>query len=322
MRAHEHRKVRVLRAQVCVMVAVAVYDGDAAFVMLFTHDAAGVHAERAHLVFERVRIVDELRLIKVLRQVIHDGVGHLHAHADVHLVVGERDAEALAFILQPLGAAAAGRHDDVRAVNIPSVLAGDIVHANCAAVFHDHVFRRGGAHEREILMLHEPFVHVLEHDGGIFRAHVAHGAAHQVDVVAACLIGDLRNLWVALAVHGIRRAETDVNGIRIVDECLCFRFRNVFCDVAAHLVREGELAVRKRACTCPTAHDGAGVAAHAFARDARRAFALRNGAAAVHQQYFLCFVMLHQLERGEDARRARADDDRVICFVHVCILLV
>ena len=224
MCAHEHRKVRVLRAQVCVMVAVAVYDGDAAFVMLFTHDAAGVHAERAHLVFERVRIVDELRLIKVLRQVIHDGVGHLHAHADVHLVVGERDAEALAFILQPLGAAAAGRHDDVRAVNIPSVLAGDIVHANCAAVFHDHVFRRGGAHEREILMLHEPFVHVLEHDGGIFRAHVAHGAAHQVDVVAACLIGDLRNLWVALAVHGIRRAETDVNGIRIVDERLCFRF--------------------------------------------------------------------------------------------------
>ena len=72
---------------------------------------------------------------------------------------------------------------------------------------------------------------------------MAHGAAHQVNVMAACFIGDLRNLGVSAAMHRIRRAKTHINGIRIVNERLCLRFGNVFCDVAAHLVGEGKLAV-------------------------------------------------------------------------------
>ena len=121
--------------------------------------------------------------------------------------------------------------------------------------------------------------------------------------------------------HRIRRAKTHINGIRIVNERLCLRFGNVFCDVAAHLVGEGKLSIRKCACARPAAHDGAGRAPHAFARDARGAFALGNSPTAVHQQDFFACIVLHQLKRGENARRACADDDRIIELVHGFFLL-
>ena len=96
---------------------------------------------------------------------VHDGIGDLHAHADVHLVVGKRKAQAFALILQPLRAAAARSNDDVLSEKVAFFRAGTVMHAGCAPILQDHMLCRGAAHESEGFMLHQPFIHVFEHDG-------------------------------------------------------------------------------------------------------------------------------------------------------------
>ena len=77
-------------------------------VMLLADDSPRIHAEGAHLVFKGVAVVDHFGLIQMGGQVIHNRVGYLHPHPDVHLVVAGADTVEMDLLTQPVGAAAAG----------------------------------------------------------------------------------------------------------------------------------------------------------------------------------------------------------------------
>jgi hypothetical protein len=106
---------------------VAVDDGEVVVVVLLTDEAAGVLAERAHLIAERFRIADQLALIEDGVDLLHDLVAHFHAYADVDGARAVLNAVALAELLQPVRAAAAGGNDGLVGLDlILSLFAADL----------------------------------------------------------------------------------------------------------------------------------------------------------------------------------------------------
>ena len=137
-RRYQHGKVGIAGAQLLVVVAVAVDYRYAAVVVLLGHQSARVHAERAHLVLERVGVVDQFGLVQVLGQVIHYRIGHLDAHAYVYLVVGGFDLVGVGYLAEPRRAAAPGRgHYERRAHFLALALAADERYADHFAALGD-----------------------------------------------------------------------------------------------------------------------------------------------------------------------------------------
>ena len=97
---------------------VSVDDGEVVVVVLLADEAAGILAERANLVLERLRIADELGLVEDAVDLLHDLVADLDAHADVHFVVGGFDAVLVRDLAQPRRAAASGGGHDVRRAHL------------------------------------------------------------------------------------------------------------------------------------------------------------------------------------------------------------
>ena len=110
MLCNKKRKVGVLCLLVGSFVAVAVY-GDDAVGVLVDHRASGVHAERADVVLELFRAIDDLALVELVSQVGEDDGGDLDAHADIDAVRLRGDLELLAHALHPLAADAADGDD-------------------------------------------------------------------------------------------------------------------------------------------------------------------------------------------------------------------
>ena len=317
-RGDQHGEVGVVRAQFLVGVAVAVDHGQAALVVLLADQPAGVHAEGAHLVFKGVGIVDQLGLVEVLGEVIHHRIGHLDAHADVHFVVVRVDVVLLRHLRKPRRAAAAGGgHHVAGALQHALAVRAGHVHAGHAAVLHQQALRRWCARGtskpgRRV----QRDVHVAQHVEGVLRAQMAHRAGDELDVVARALVHDLVHLGVVEAVDERGRAVLQIDGIGVGDEVAHLLPGQVIDDVAAHFLGEGELAVGKRARAGPAAHDVAGLAVDAVVQLARRAGAAVDVQAGVDEQKPGLGHFFRQLQGGEDARRAGADDDHVIGVRH------
>ncbi len=113
--------LRIARAPRRIAVAVTVYHRQARLVMLLAYHTAGIHAEGAHFVLVGVRIVDQLRLVKILGQMIHDRVGYFYAHANVHFVVLRAQPQLLGLIGQPFRAAASGSRDHMTGTRLPAL---------------------------------------------------------------------------------------------------------------------------------------------------------------------------------------------------------
>ena len=82
---NEKREVRVLGLEGLILIAVAV-DRDNAVRVLVDDDAVGVHAERADVVLELFRAIDDLALVELVSQVGEDDGGDLDAHTDIDAV--------------------------------------------------------------------------------------------------------------------------------------------------------------------------------------------------------------------------------------------
>ena len=168
----EQGEVRVFRLHGLVLVAVAV-DGHDAVGVLVDDDAVRVHAERADVVLELLRAVDDLALIELVGQVGEDDGGQLDAHADVDAVGLGGDVERVADALHPLAAAAADG-DDALVAGIARVLTVDDVAALGQLDGVD------GGVEVELDLILEVVVEVLEHDVVDVRAEVTDGGVEQV----------------------------------------------------------------------------------------------------------------------------------------------
>ena len=154
-------------------------------------------------------------------------------------------------------------------------------------------------------------MHRAQHGAGVLRAQVAHGAGHQADVMAAGLIGDLVHTAVVEAVDGFAGSEVKVDVVGVANVIHRTLVADVVAHMPAHLIAEGQLAIRECARPRPAMHDGAGVAVLALPVDARRARAVGDRPARVHNQHAALRALLRHFQRGEDARRARADDDEI-----------
>jgi hypothetical protein len=96
-----------------VFVGMTVHDGEVVVVVFLADEAARVLAERAHLVFKRLRIADQLGLVEHAVDKLHDLVAHLDPDADVHGAGLVGDAVFLADLFHPVRAAPSGRDHDV-----------------------------------------------------------------------------------------------------------------------------------------------------------------------------------------------------------------
>ena len=78
-------------------------------VVIFLADkTARILTEGTDLVFERLRIADELRFIQNLIDILNDFIPDLHAHTDIDCARLMRDVMLIAQLFQPVRTASAG----------------------------------------------------------------------------------------------------------------------------------------------------------------------------------------------------------------------
>lgn len=138
----QNREIRIVR--LFIFVRMTVHDGERVVIIFLADEAAGVLAERAHLVFKRLRIADQLGFVEDVVDFLHHLVAHFHAHADIHSARRMRDAVFFTHPFQPVRAPPAGRHDDpLRRNRFLSPLTDDVC-ARTNAVFDDEIRTVGG----------------------------------------------------------------------------------------------------------------------------------------------------------------------------------
>ena len=302
---HQEREIRVMALELRIAVRMAVHRNHAVGVF---HDdvAVGIHAERPHKVAVALRAVNQLRLVHLRGNMVPDLVGHLHAHADIHLVVQKLHAEAAAFVAEPLRPRAARRDNQIFRLNALAVLHDKRVRA--FAVGLDVRHRRK---ETELRLFPQIGVHLLQHLQIVLGAEVTHAGVQEMQVVCQRELLDLA----ALGGENLRRrAVLLVDLIHIVDETHDFLVVEVFVEPAAELRREIVLAVGKRARAAKPAHDAARYAADAALdlplRD--RAAPLVDVLAAFENDNLKSRFFCQKLISSERARRPRADNGHVV----------
>ena len=306
----EDGHIRVFRLQ--LLVRMAVDDREIVVVILLRDEAAGVLTERAHLVFERLRVADELGLIQDAVDRLHDLVAHFHAHADVHRAGLVLHTVLQADFFQPVRAAAPGSDHGVLGVDLIGLLA--VLHhdAQTHAVVHDQVAALAAEHHlhavvKEIIL--DGVIDIVR----LLRAEVADRAVHKPQAGANGAGSDPFDfLGIAQAFDVLVRAEFQINAVGVVDRLLCAFFADERRQVAADLAGQGQLPVRERTCARKAGGNVAiGLAVHAFAGLRLRAPAVFNGKAFFDHQDLLRAAPADHFQRSENAGRPGANDDNV-----------
>ena len=198
----------------------AVDDSEIVVIVLLRDEAAGVLAERAHLVLKRRGIADELRLIEHAVDRLHDLVAHLDAHADVDRAGLVLHTVLKAGLFQPFRAAAAGGDDGVPGLD--GIVLMRIVCHNAAAapVAHDNILARAAEEHLHAVLAQVVFnaeVHLVR----LFRAEVTDRAVNQTQARADGARADLLDLLRILqALDVLVRAELQIDAVGVVDELL------------------------------------------------------------------------------------------------------
>lgn len=123
---------------------------------------------------------------------------------------------------------------------------------------------------------------------------------------------DVANLGVlARPLHMVVRAEGEVDLVDRFDGLLRLLGSDELGQVAADLMGKGELAIGKRSGTGEAGRDVAGLASDAPPSSILRAVPALDGAALLDHDDMGVRTALKKLERREDPRRPRADDDDI-----------
>ena len=265
---HQKGEIGVLAAQLGVGVGVAV-DGVDALHVLRHHVAVGIHAEGAHLIPVPFGAVDKLGLVDYVSDVLKDLGGQLHPYADIHLVVDEVDAKALALLGEPFGAGAAGGGDEPAAGELLTLAQGQ---AEILALPGD--VGDGGV-EPELQLVLQPLIDVLEDAQIVLCAQVLAPGLEQMQVIGQrpALQGPGLGGGGGEALGG--GAVGHVDGVHIVDQLHHLPGVHEVGEPAAELGGEVELSVREGPGPAEAAH---GVAHRAV--DALLHLARHDGAAA------------------------------------------
>ena len=296
-------------------------NGEVVVIVLLRHEAAGVLAERAHLVLERGRVADELGLIQHAVDGFHDLVAHLDAHADVDRSGLVLHTVLEADLLQPVGAAAAGGDDGM--LGLDGIILMPVVRYDtaAAAIAHNDVLAR--AAEEHLYAVVAQIVFDAEVDlMRLLRAEVADRTVDQAQTRADGTRADALDLLRILeSLDVLVGAELEVNAVGIVDDLLRLTLADERGQIAADIAAQRELAVRERARAGETGRDVAiRLAVHALAGLGLRAAAVFNGLPLLDHDDLFRGAAAQQFQRRKDTGRARADNDN-IC-VHEGFLLL
>ncbi len=219
--------------------------------------------------------------------------------------------------LQPVRAPASGGDDHL--------VGGEFT--GLPAVGDDHAPAEAARQEQVGALVAEEQFHVLPQevllDGvvdvlGPLGAQVADGAVHQLQARLDGPAADLLYLLVvAKALHVGVGAVAEVDLVGIADGLLHLVRPHQVGQVASHLAAEGKFAVGEGAGAGEAGGDVAvGLAVHTLPGLVLGAAAVLDGGALLHDEDALPAAKAPQLQGGEDARRARADDDDVGVCVH------
>ena len=280
-------------------------DGDDAVGVFIDDDAAGVHAERADVVFKLFRAVDDLALVQLVGQVReHDG-RQLDAHTQIDAVGLGLHAQLVTHRLHPLAAAAADGDDALFAGELP-IRRSDGV----AAVDDGHMLNRRIKEKCDLFL--QLGVQVFQHDEIDVRAQMAHRRVEQVELILDAELFELRTgggiELGALAAMG------HVNFVDVAHELQRLLLADMLVERAAEVVGDVILAVGKRARAAEAAHNRAALAADAaldlLAVDWAAALFQRVTGLKDRDVQFRRAV--RQLVGGKNPAGPRADDNNVI----------
>ena len=312
----EDREIRVVAFE--VLIGVAVDHRQVVVVVLLADEAAGVLAEGPDLVLKGLGPAYQLGLVQHPVHHLHDLVAHLHTDADVHSAGGMGDVVLGAELLQPVRPTAARGHHRVLGIDLHIRLPVGDGDPLAHILFQNQV----AALVAEI-HLHTVFLEVLlnsQVDGlGLFRAHMADGAVHQLQARVDGPLADLLPLLLMLQTLDMGvRAKFQVDLIRVVDGLLGQIGANEIGQVSAHLIAQRQLPVRKSAGAGKTGGDVAvGLAVHALVGLSLGTAAVLHGPALLHHNNFLAASPFDHLQGRKNPGGTRSDDDD-ICF-HSCL---
>lgn len=174
----ENGHIGVVRFQ--FLITVTVDDGEIVVVIFLRHKAAGILAERAHLILERLGITDELGLVQDLVHRFHDLVSHLHAHADVDGAGDVLHAVLFAELFQPVRAAAARRNDGMPGADFLRLVALAQGNAEAGFAVHQQFFAFPAEEQLHVVVAQIVFQREIERLR-LFRAEVADRAIDQLE---------------------------------------------------------------------------------------------------------------------------------------------
>ena len=99
---HKDSKIRIVRLEIFGLIGMAVDHGKPAFIVFRSHFTGRVGTESPYLVIKSRRMVDQLRLVKVFIQKLHNLIPDFHPDTDIH---GSRCGfypDLLTFIPEPV----------------------------------------------------------------------------------------------------------------------------------------------------------------------------------------------------------------------------
>ena len=291
----------------------SVDNGEVVVVVLLADKAAGILAECADFVLERLGIAYELRLIENIVDLLHDLVSYLNAHADVDCAGLMRDIMLSAELFEPVRAAASGRDDRVIRENLYVLVAlADIDTLALVALKNYVVAFVAEEHVNAVFdeILLDGIVYVLR----LLGAEVAYRAVNEAKTRFYRALSYLLDfLFASDALNMSVRAELEIDAVGIFNSLLRHIVADELGELTADLGAQGQLAVRERARAGESRGDVAvGLAVHADLRLSLRTGSFLNGNALLHDEHFLLRAFAEHFQCGKNTGGACAYDYNVI----------
>ena len=205
----EQREVRIVRLVLLTLIGVTVYHRQMIVIVLRGDFSGRIRAEGAHLVVEGGGIVDQLCLVEILIEELHDLVPDFYAHADIHGSRLRLDAELLALSVQPVRAVSSDRYDHLGSVELFALFCentADLLVFSDQDLLHRAVEAHVDAGVRQMLL--ELLIDLVP----FFRSQMADRTFHELEVGADRLGADLSDLlFLADAVDIGVRSELEID---------------------------------------------------------------------------------------------------------------
>ena len=208
-------KVGVVCLVFFALVSVSVDDRQIVIVIFRRYFSRRIGAECADFVIKGRRVIDQLGLVEILIEELHDLIPDFHTDADIHGARHGLDPELFALAVQPVRAVAADRHNDSWRVKLLVLFRLNAHGASITDQDRSDGIVETHVNARVLQMMLELFIDLVS----LLGAEMADRALHKLQVCADRLGADLLDLLLlANTVHISIGTELEVDLIRSLDQ--------------------------------------------------------------------------------------------------------